>query len=275
MADILLNDEVEKELKRSLPECMSDVNIISAFCKVSALRFIDSLIKPGIKKRLLVRFLPSDISSGATDKEIFTYCLNNDWKIYVDHNIHAKTYIFDKIKCILGSANTTNKGIGLADNSNKEASSFFELDEEDYLKIMTLYKDSIELDNDLYNYTLKCSDDNELTHYKTMRNINSSIECLFPEDFPDESTDIIELYNLRSFKWLVQYLKSKDTHFAFFGEISSEIHNIFVRDPRPLRKDMKAHLIDLLSCIKRLSVKGISITRPNYSECVMLDEQFL
>ena len=100
------------------------------------------------------------------------------------------------------------------------------------------------------------------------------MECLFPEDFPDESTDIIELYNLRSFKWLVQYLKSKDTHFAFFGEITSEIHNIFVRDPRPFRKDMKAHLIDLLSCIKRLSVKGISITRPNYSECVLLDEKY-
>ena len=111
MADILLNNEVEKELRKNLPECINDVNIISAFCKVSTLRFLDSLIKPGVKKRLLVRFLPSDILSGSTDREIFDYCLENNWKIYVDHTIHAKTYIFDKIKCILGSANTTNRGI--------------------------------------------------------------------------------------------------------------------------------------------------------------------
>ena len=78
MADILLNNEVEKELEKNLPECINDVNIISAFCKVSTLAFIDSLIKPGVKKRLLVRFLPSDILSGATDKEIFNYCINNN-----------------------------------------------------------------------------------------------------------------------------------------------------------------------------------------------------
>jgi len=275
MADILLNNEVEKELRKNLPECINDVNIISAFCKVSTLRFLDSLIKPGVKKRLLVRFLPSDILSGSTDREIFDYCLENNWKIYVDHTIHAKTYIFDKIKCILGSANTTNRGIGLADNSNKEASSFFELDEEDYLKIMTLYKDSVELDRDLYEYTLSCCNDLEAANYKRIKKNKLVIECLFPEDFPSDSTDIIELYNLKSFKWLVQYLKGKDDHLAYFGEITNEIHNIFVRDPRPYRKDMKAHLIDLLSCIKRLSIKGISITKPNYSECIILDDKYL
>lgn len=274
MVDILLNNEVEKVLKKKLPECNEDINIISAFCKLSTLIYIDSHIKQGVKKRLLVRFLPSDISSGATDKEIFDYCLNNNWKIYVDHTIHAKTYIFDKLKCILGSANLTNKGIGLAANSNKEVSSFFELCNDDYSKILTLYKDSVELDRDLYNYTLSCCDDLKATEYKKIKNNNLVIECLFPEDFPDKSTDIIDLYNLRSFKWLVEYLKKKDDNLAFFGELTNEIHNIFVRDPRPYRKEMKAHLIDLLNCISRLSINGISITRPNYSECVILDDKF-
>lgn len=273
MADILLNNELEKELRKNLPECLNDINIISAFCKLSTLIYIDSLINPGVKKRLLVRFLPSDISSGATDKEIFDYCINNNWEVYVDHTIHAKTYIFDKLKCILGSANMTNRGIGLAENSNKEISSFFKLYEDDYSKIMTLYKDSVKLDNDLYNYILSCCDDFEAIKYKKNKNNNLVIECLFPEDFPDKSTDIIELYNLRSFKWLIKYLKKKDSNSAFFGELANEIHNIFVRDPRPYRKEVKAHLIDLLSCINRLSINGISIIRPNYSECVILDDK--
>ena len=37
------------------------------------------------------------------------------------------------------------------------------------------------------------------------------IECLMSEDFPSELTDTIELYNLKSYKWLVEFLKNKKT----------------------------------------------------------------
>ena len=103
MADILLNQEVETALKKNLAQCINDVNIISAFCKISTLKYIDSFIKSGVKKRLLVRFLPSDLASGATDKDIFDYCLKHNWKLYFDPSIHAKTYIFDKINSDMAS----------------------------------------------------------------------------------------------------------------------------------------------------------------------------
>lgn len=271
MVNILISSEVENKLKETLPNCKSDLNIISGFCKLSTLQFIDSLINNDIKKRLLVRFLPSDLSSGATDKEIYSYCINHGWKIYVDFTIHAKTYIFDKIKCILGSANTTNKGLGISDNSNKEASTYFELDNDSYNKIMTLYKDSIELNDDLYSFIVNNCDDSIVIKHKKTIQLDSKIECLMPEDFPDATTDIVELYNLKSFKWLVSFLKEKSDRKSYYGEIASNIHNIFVKDPRPFRKDIKAHLSDLLECITRLDVKNISITRPNYSECVSLN----
>ena len=149
--DILLSDEIESVLKSELSICNTEVNIVSAFCKVSTLELLDSFIKPKVKKRLLVRFLPSDIASGATDKEIYDYCIRNNWYIFIDNNIHAKTYIFDHIKCIIGSANATNKGLGVANKSNKEASTFFTLDEESYAKILSLYKDAIVLDEEIYN----------------------------------------------------------------------------------------------------------------------------
>ena len=36
------------------------------------------------------------------------------------HNLHAKTYIFDRIRWIVGSANLTSRGIGLATDNNLE-----------------------------------------------------------------------------------------------------------------------------------------------------------
>ena len=55
---------------------------------------------------------------------------------------------------------------------------------------------------------------------------------------------------------------------SYFGEIAKNMHNLFVKDLRPYRKDIKQHLADLLACIKRLKIKEIEITRPNYSECI-------
>lgn len=269
MVNILLSDELESQLKATLPLCKSDVNIITAFCKISTLKMLDSLIKEGVRKRILVRFLPSDISSGATDKEIYKYCKDNNWLIYVDHTIHAKTYIFDKLKCILGSANATNRGIGISDNANKEASAFFEIDDTDYSKILTLYRDSIVLDDELYNYIISYTDDEAVIKHKKSVQKERNIECLLPEDFPDGDMDIIELYNLKSYRWLVKYLSSKEDNMAYFGELSSKIHDIFVKDPRPFRKDIKMYLAILIEKIKELD-PNIIVSRPNYSECLQL-----
>lgn len=266
--DILLSDEIERVLKTELPKCETEVNIVSAFCKVSTLELLDSFINLNVKKRLLVRFLPSDIASGATDKEIYDYCIRNNWYIYIDNSIHAKTYIFDHVKCIIGSANATNKGLGVADKSNKEASTFFTLDEDSYAKILSLYKDAIVLDEEIYNEIIKAKDDNIIIKIREFKLKERKIECLMSEDFPTELTDIIELYNLKSYKWLVDFLKNKDNKESYFGEITKSIHDVFVKDPRPFRKDIKQHLIDLFDCIKRLKIKEIEITRLKYSECV-------
>lgn len=266
--DILLSDEIERVLKTELPKCETEVNIVSAFCKVSTLELLDSFINLNVKKRLLVRFLPSDIASGATDKEIYDYCIRNNWYIYIDNSIHAKTYIFDHVKCIIGSANATNKGLGVADKSNKEASTFFTLDEDSYAKILSLYKDAIVLDEEIYNEIIKAKDDNIIIKIREFKLKERKIGCLMSEDFPTELTDIIELYNLKSYKWLVDFLKNKDNKESYFGEITKSIHDVFVKDPRPFRKDIKQHLIDLFDCIKRLKIKEIEITRLKYSECV-------
>lgn len=270
--NIILSNELENVILREISNCQKDVNIVTAFCKLSTLKLVDANINKNItlRKRLLVRFLPSDIISGATDKEIYDYCKDNNWEIFIDFSIHAKTYIFDRVKCILGSANLTNRGLGISSNSNKELSSYFEIADEDYNKILSLYSDSEILDDDLYNQIISSTEDFEIIKYKNNLNINKKIHCLMPEDFPDEGIDIIELYNLKSYKWLISYLKSKEDKSAYFGEITSQVHDIFVKDPRPYRKDIKQYQIALFSAIKRLKPKNLIIERPNYSEKITL-----
>lgn len=273
MDSILISGEVEEKLKIEVPSCAEDFNVISGFCKLQTLQFLDSLCTKGIKKRLLVRFLPSDLSCGATDKEIFEYCKQHDWLLFVDYTIHAKTYVFDKIKCIIGSANATNRGIGAVENCNKEASAFFKLDDGQYQKVMTLYNDAILLDDDLYDYIVsQVSDDSVITKINQKKKHNEIIECLMVEDFPDENSDIVELHNSKAYKWLKMYLAAKPEKSAYFGELSSVIHNVFLKEPRPYRKNIKDYLANLLASIKINRDFAVVITKPNYSEKVSLVE---
>ncbi len=271
--EYLITNEILDAVLKEAREVTDCINFITAYCKVNTLKKIDDCINNNVSKRILIRFLPSDISSGATDKEVFEYCKKNNWEVYYDFSIHAKIFIFDKIKAIWGSANVTNNGMGLSNNPNKELSSYGEIDDESYSKIITLYKDANILDQESFDYIVSRTNDDEAIKHNKQKIKNQKIECLFPEDFPDCNTDIIELYSLRSYKWLVCYLMTKDNKIAFFGELSSEIHKIFAKNPQPYRKDIKNYLSDLFACIKRLSVKGLTITKPNYSECVFLNEK--
>lgn len=271
MTNILISGEVEKTLRAEVPACKSDFNVISGFCKLSTLTFLDNLCNEGVKKRLLVRFLPSDIASGATDKEIFNFCKQHGWIMYIDYSIHAKTYIFDKVKCILGSANATNKGIGAIETCNKEASAHFKLDNEQYKKVMTLYQDALLLDDKLYNDIISQVDDNDVINkIEQKKRHKEPIKCLMPEDFPDGSADIIELHNCKAYKWLKMYLENKDERFAYFGELSSVIHDIFIKEPRRFRKDIKYYLRNLLDSIINNQDGSITVVRPNYSEKIIL-----
>lgn len=269
--DLIIDSEIKERIQQELSCCTTDVNIITAYCKLSSLKFFDQFISPGIRKRLLVRFLPSDISSGATDKEIYNYCTDNNWDLYFDFNMHAKTYIFDKLKCVVGSANLTNNGLGLASNPNTELLSYFSLNEESYNKVLTLYKNSRKMTDSIFEQICQNEQSASNNHNPVPLTIDDNITVLMPEDFPTVETDLAELYSLKSYLWLKQYLSSKQDHSAYFGELSSAIHNIFVKDPRPYRKDIKAHLSELLDAIKRTGINEITVSRPNYSERITLN----
>ena len=157
----------------------------------------------------MVRFLLSDILHGATDFELFDYCKANGWQLYVRFDLHAKTYIFDRKRCILGSANLTSKGLGLSLHGNYELSSFAEVDDSDLKKIDMLFDNAILMTDELYvamksDYEMAQSNQTSSQTFKWNTSIeqkfNPKIDLLFTYDFP--STSAPNFNDVNSFEFL-------------------------------------------------------------------------
>ena len=106
---LLTTSETRNVIASQVASATNTLHIISAFCKESAMSFIEANIKNKLsEKKLMVRFLLSDMLSGATDLSLYEFCKSKGWQMYVRFDLHAKTYVFDKKRCILGSANMTS-----------------------------------------------------------------------------------------------------------------------------------------------------------------------
>lgn len=293
---ILFSKEFMSALLDELNNTQSEINIISAFCKESVLEFINSHLIQDVKKRnLMVRYRLEDILKGVTDFSIYKFCKEYNWNLYIDFDLHAKTYIFDRKRCIIGSANATNKGIGNSNSPNAEISCICELSNIDLQKIDSLFKNSFLMDDATFNKMSEELSEIEKTKTKSIQWSNEiqnmllkDINVLFSNDFPDslfdqKRTDFLEIDNnvemdqlkikfkkSKVYRWLYNELLLKPNKEIYFGELSAILHSKLVEDPKPYRKDVKLLLSNLISWITALDSETILVDRPNYSQRLRL-----
>ncbi len=106
---IIISDEIRKEICDELRKAEESVQIITAYCKLSALDTLICCVKEQVfDKRFMVRFRLDDVINGSTDFEILSFALERGWDVYIRFDLHAKTYIIDNKRGIVGSANTTS-----------------------------------------------------------------------------------------------------------------------------------------------------------------------
>lgn len=291
---ILISDEIRNALEHELKCAENSVQIISAFCKKKTIERLTSLIPEGVSDRnIMLRFRMDDIVKGVTDIEAARLCIDEGWNVYFRFDLHAKTYIVDNKRGIIGSANSTNKGLSLSYASNLEIATIVNMDDLDIQKIDRLYKGAIKADSrlldemkaeiDRTNKTsagecLKWNDD-------ILDKFHPSVNTLFSFELPD--SDSVTGYipfleddfhgNIEEFKealrwsnaysWLVDDVKRHDGE-AYFGELTVDLHDVLVSDPKPYRKDVKKMLANLLSLVEKLDMPELLIDRPNYSQRV-------
>ncbi len=294
---ILFSREILDSIENELTNATNSVQIITAYCKESTIIFLDDLINKSIKeKKLLIRFRLDDIILGSTDFSVLETCMIRGWKVYIRFDLHAKTYVIDNKRGIIGSANATASGLNLKNNGNVEMATLVEMDYSDIEKINKLYLDSISVDQNLIDRMKKQISEKKSKslgiYYSWDESITSlfkpKIETLFSYEFPDSNelirgeyisflemtyTNINDLkLRLRwsnSYLWLLKKLKDNDGC-LYFGEATKELHNSLVEDPKPYRKDVKKLLANLLSIIISLDMDEIIIDRPNYSQRIRL-----
>jgi len=293
--EIIFSKEILAQLEIELGKTKDDVQVISAFCKGPALAFVQDRLADSVsRKRLLVRFTLADILTGATDAGLYQFCEKHGWDMYVQFNLHAKTYIFDRKRCLIGSANTTGKGIGLATNSNIEISAISDIEPDDLTKIDALFSAATKLDADLY--AKMCRDiENAVAAPKEPAPMwsadilaqvkDEAVASLFSYEFPaapfadNISNNSFDFLNIeqepatinevktvfatsRAYKWLVQTLKNAEGHELYFGALTVELHNALVSDPMPYRKEVKDLLANLLAWVSVLATDTIAIDIP-------------
>ncbi len=294
---LLFSDEIRKQIANEVQQTVTHLHIVSAYCKVDAIRFIEETIKlKTLCKKLMVRFSFNDIVSGASDLAVYEYCKEHGWAMYVRFDLHAKTYIFDKVRGIIGSANLTSKGIGLANNSNYEIAELTTISSEEMQKVETLFENSIRMNDSIYERMCKCISERIIDdaqpsgnwNQDILRLFNPKVDVLFTYEFPNCSSlgnlkeDSLEFLGLTSgwdiniiksafmmsnvYIWLKNKLKAMPNKEIYFGELSAALHEIIINDPKPYRKEVKDLLGNLLSWITELNIDDILIDRPRYSQ---------
>jgi hypothetical protein len=300
---IVFSIEIQAQLEAELKNIKNDVQIISAFCKESALKFIQDMIPKSVKnKRLLVRFTLSDILYGVSDASLYGFCKQYGWDMYVQFRLHAKTYIFDRKRCLIGSANATNKGIGLVTQANIEISGISDISTEDLVKIDHLFSDATKVDDNLYakmqrdieNAPQKLSTNSPVWSEDILAQVRDEvISSIFSCEFPntayshDQSDDALAFLNIeqvpfsteelksiflscRAYKWLVQILKNEPSNELYFGVLTKKLHNILISDPPPYRKEVKDLLANLLTWVDVFAHDKVYIDCPNHSQRIRL-----
>ena len=143
MSSLLFSKDILNAIHTELSQAKESVLIVSAYCKLEAIKDLDSFISSSVQsKKLLLRFRLSDIVSKSTDFDVLEYCRSNGWQVFIRFDLHAKTYIVDNSRCIIGSANATLSGLGINDNCNYEAVTTTILDDSDLSKIKNLIDDA-------------------------------------------------------------------------------------------------------------------------------------
>ena len=296
---ILIREDIIKQICSELSKSNETVFIISAYCKLPLIQLFEGHLHSNIEKVLLVRFRKDDIECGASDIELYPYCKEHGWKLFFRLDLHAKTYVFDNVRCIIGSANATQSGMMIGGQGNYEMATTCLLEEKDVAGLKVLLKGAVEMNDTIYSIMKSALRDKERADVlgdwpeEIYDMFKPDYSLLFAEDFPtcsdpanarDEdllflgsskwntglSSNKDALQKSKCFCWLYELIKRQPNHELYFGAIASELHDCLLNEPKPYRRDVKALLANLLNWISVLHCDKLAVDRPNHSQRVYI-----
>ena len=295
---MLFRSKILDRIRDELSSSTESFLLISAYCKLPLVQYFDSCIaNKNMEKKLVVRFRPDDIASGASDLSIYPYCRDNGWKLFFRMDLHAKTYVFDRLRCVIGSANATSNGMNIGGSGNYEIATVCELADKDVRALDLLLYGAVEMDDTIYNIMKSAVEEqrtiiNSATQWpKEITDMfRPDYSLLFAEDFPScphlatatnddllflnvscdaTQSDIAEaMRSAKCYLWLLDLVKKQSPKEIYFGVATAALHNDLLNDPKPYRKEVKQLLSNLLIWINELEISELLVDRPKHSQRV-------
>lgn len=297
MDDILSSDRLKKRIE-SLSSGISELTLLTAYIKLSAIKWLVSLLRDDVKLNIVARLNPQDIISGASDIDAIELALSKGWSCFRLPELHAKLYLINNNKLFVGSANFTAHGFLLYGIGNLEATIEVDASISHIDFINTIISKSIRIsleklveikrqianfesskqENDLYwdedvpnLVEIWSADFPWSTAYHLFHDDNHHDRELFGVKLSDDEVQLERKFKKsKAFLWLHSQLIQTEDGELFFGRLSSILHNALLDDPSLYRKDVKILLSNLLDYSKCYATDVVIIDRPSYSERVRL-----
>jgi len=291
MENIIHSIDIKERITVELGKTSRSIKILSAFCKLEALKFIDSSLSKSVKsKKLLVRMRLDDVVHGAVDMELYPYCTSMGWELYFDLDLHSKIYIFDDQRALIGSANLTTTGIGLGNKQNIESVVMIDTSKDDISNIERLFACAIPIDDVVYEKMMGTLDtvsvikgENIIWSTEITNLFLKKVESLWttelyfshsPLVLDKHDIELLELqegYKIEDVKRKFissrpyYWLKTVIVEEVYFGQLTVLLTEALLDDPRPYRTTVKSLLANLLNWIIELEISEFVLDRPNHS----------
>lgn len=308
---LLLNSQLEQDLKNEIVSAKKSLFFMSAFIKndalIELLDITDEKQLPDVT--IVARWRIDDLVCGASDLGIYEYIKKNNWQLFINDHMHFKLYLIDDEKLFIGSANITQKGLGISGDPNDECSIQIVPAVVDVMRLKQYLNDCCKINDELYEKMkdhLLTIDNNAQSSNNWPTDISQLIQkkgcnhlwvndLLFnsptnflkkegeyidhdysllnysaEDDCPDHSS-LSKRIRLTSFwKWLLDLLNNSENEYVRFGELTAKLHNSLLDDPRPYRKTVKNFVSNIFEWVRYLNPEEIGIKKFNHTESLFL-----
>lgn len=124
--------------------------LIVPFIKLAALKQLHWVQNKRLRLKVVCRWRPGDLLTGASDVDIFPYLKKSGCELYLNPDIHLKLYVFGSNTAVNTSANLTLRGLGYSGAPNMEIGNVVKLAEGDWENIYRIIASSRQVDDDIY-----------------------------------------------------------------------------------------------------------------------------
>lgn len=124
--------------------------LLVPFVKLAALKQLHWVHTKRVKLKVICRWHPEDLVSGASDVDVFPYLKECGSQLYINPQIHLKLYVFASNAAFNTSGNLTLRGLGYSDKANVEVGNTVLLAPHDWAHIYSIIGSSRQVDDALY-----------------------------------------------------------------------------------------------------------------------------